>query len=163
MRGKAGAPGGGVLGPPLPAPPPLTPLHASLPLLSKMVARQSAVRMFSTLARSQAAGEASALMGGGRGLLASVSAGCLWASGLPALIGPASAHPLSPPILAPSHPRRARPLQAANTKGLSCHCGRVACMGNHGSQQARGLHAHPNPPSDPNQALEYLRQGNQVR
>ncbi len=57
---------------------------------------------------------------------------------------------------------RAPPPQAVS-KGWTCHCGRVACMGNHGSQQARWLHAHPNPPSDPDQALEYLRQGNQVR
>ena len=26
----------------------------------------------------------------------------------------------------------------------------------------RHLHAHPNPPSDPDQALEYLREGNKV-
>lgn len=28
---------------------------------------------------------------------------------------------------------------------------------------SRLLHAHPNPPKDPSEALEYLRQGNKVR
>eukprot|EP00198_Chlamydomonas_reinhardtii_P006667 XP_001696003.1 mitochondrial carbonic anhydrase, beta type [Chlamydomonas reinhardtii] len=47
--------------------------------------------------------------------------------------------------------------QAVN-KGCSCRCGRVACMG--ACMPMRHLHAHPNPPSDPDQALEYLREGN---
>lgn len=126
MRARPARQAAGVLGPAdpntrrpptLPAPP-----RRSLPCMppshccSKMV-RQSAVRMFSTLVRSQAAGEASALMGGSRGLLAgaNVSAGCFLA--LPACADrrlpcrcsrPASANPHQPPSLRPpTHAARA--------------------------------------------------------
>ncbi|KAG2488568.1 hypothetical protein HYH03_012887 [Edaphochlamys debaryana] len=51
---------------------------------------------------------------------------------------------------------------SAIAKSCGCPCGRVACMGACSTTGAsvRHLHAHPNPPSDPEQALEYLREGN---
>ena len=107
-----------------------------------MVARQSAVRMFSTLVRSQAAGEASALMGGSRGLLASanVSAASQWF-----LLGPACLRRSAPalPVLARSrrrpppgpHPRALRPPPrpppAGRQQGLDLPL------------RARGVHGQP--------------------
>jgi hypothetical protein len=52
------------------------------------------------------------------------------------------------------------PSQAIKGAGCSC-CGRMACMGTCVAQ-TRNLHAHPNPPSNPTQALEYLLEGNKV-
>ncbi len=46
--------------------------------------------------------------------------------------------------------------------GSSCNCtGRCNCQ-SLPRVMARFLHAHPNPPKDPNEALDYLRQGNEV-
>ena len=61
------------------------------------------------------------------------------------------------PCLANSSPCPASAPQA--NKDCTCACGRVMCFG---ACQTRSPHAHPNPPANPDQALEYLREGNKV-